>query len=87
MEFGFWSTLQQLIDSLDPLGEKNALRVKNHSIVCSRVFQPFSSRGTIETLLSVWRNLDTQNIVNLRILTERSKELLEPRLENIGLFK
>jgi hypothetical protein len=29
MEHGFWSTLQQLIDSLDPLGEKNALRVKN----------------------------------------------------------
>jgi hypothetical protein len=27
LEHGFWSTLQQLVDSLDPLGEKNALRV------------------------------------------------------------
>ena len=27
-EHGFFSTLQQLIDSLDPLGEKNALRVR-----------------------------------------------------------
>lgn len=27
LEHGFWLTLQQLIDSLDPLGEKNALRV------------------------------------------------------------
>jgi len=25
------------------------------------VFQPFSSRGTFETLLSVWRNLGTLN--------------------------
>ena len=28
-EFGFWSTFQQLIDSLDPLGEKYALKVLN----------------------------------------------------------
>ncbi len=34
------------------------------------VFQPLSSRRTFETLLSVWRNLDTQNSCNLRILTE-----------------
>ena len=32
LEHGFWSTLQQLIDSLDPLGEKNALRVRSSSI-------------------------------------------------------
>jgi len=31
------------------------------------VFQPFSSSGTIETLLSVCRNLDTQNSANLRL--------------------
>ncbi len=29
LEFGFWSTMQQLIESLDPLGEKHALRVIN----------------------------------------------------------
>jgi len=28
------------------------------------VFQPFSSRGTFETLLSIWLKLDTQNIAN-----------------------
>ena len=27
-EHGFWSTLQNLIESLDPLGEKNALKVR-----------------------------------------------------------
>lgn len=27
LEHGFWSTFQQLVESLDPLGEKNALRV------------------------------------------------------------
>ncbi len=36
-------------------------------------FQPFSSRGTFETLLRVWRTLDTQNGDNLRILTEPSE--------------
>jgi len=34
------------------------------------VFQPYSRRGTFETLLSILRNLDTQNIANIRILTE-----------------
>ena len=29
LEHGFWSTFQQLIDSLDPLGEKTALRVRD----------------------------------------------------------
>jgi hypothetical protein len=42
------------------------------------VFQPFSSRGTFQNLLSVWRNLDTQNSTNLWILREPSYELAEP---------
>jgi len=37
-------------------------------------FQPFSGRGTFETLLSIWRNLGTQNSANFRIITEPSKE-------------
>ncbi len=36
------------------------------------VFQPFSSRGTFQKLLSIWRNVDTQNSTNLRILGEPS---------------
>ncbi len=43
-----------------------------------RVFQPFSSRGTFETLLCVWQNLDTQNSGNLRIIREPCKDLVEP---------
>ncbi len=39
---------------------------------------PFSSRGTLEPLLNFWRNLDTKNSANLRILTEPCKELAEP---------
>jgi len=42
------------------------------------VFRPFSSRGTFQKLLSVWRNLDTQNSANLRILRE-------PRLKKTAL--
>ncbi len=35
-EFGFMSTFQQLIESLDPLGEKNALKVNGvfNNIMC-----------------------------------------------------
>jgi len=33
-------------------------------------FQPFSICRTFETFLSIWRNLDTQNNANLRILAE-----------------
>jgi len=56
------------------------------------VFQPFSSRGTFETLLSVWQNLDAQNSASLRILREPCKELMEPvgsaepRLKNTALM-
>ncbi len=56
------------------------------------VFQPFSSRGTFQKLLSVWRNLDTQNSANLRILREPSSERAEPlgsaepRLKNTGVW-
>ncbi len=39
------------------------------------VVQPFFSRGTFETLLSVWRNIDTQISADLRILAEPCKEL------------
>jgi len=52
----------------------------NISTFWSRVFQPFSTRGTFGTLLSVWRNLGTQNSANLRILTKPCKELAEPRV-------
>jgi hypothetical protein len=56
------------------------------------VFQPFSSLGTFETLLSDWRNLDNQSRADLRILRELSKELAEPlsstepRLKNTVLL-
>jgi hypothetical protein len=33
-------------------------------------FQPFSICRTFETLLSIWRNLETQNSANLSILAE-----------------
>ncbi len=29
---GFWSTWSQLVDSLDPFGEKNALKGKTHKL-------------------------------------------------------
>ena len=29
LKHGFWSTLQNLVESLDPLGEKNALKVSS----------------------------------------------------------
>ncbi len=60
-------------------------------IAKSRVFQLFLSRGTFETVLSIWQSPDTQNIANLRMLREPSKELVEPlgsaepRLKNTGL--
>jgi len=41
-------------------------------------FQPFSSRESFETLLSIWQNRDTHNNANLRILTEHSEEWVEP---------
>ena len=31
-QHGFWSTFQQLIESLDPLGEKNALKVISRDV-------------------------------------------------------
>jgi len=49
-----------------------------HSVVKSSVFQPFSSRGTLETLLNVWWNLDTKNNINFSILKERRKQWTEP---------
>ncbi len=39
------------------------------------VFQPFSSRGTFETILSIWLHLDTQNSTYMSILRELGKEL------------
>jgi len=51
----------------------------------------FTLIGTFETLLNFWRNLDTKNSANLRILTEPCKELAEhvgsadPRLKNSAL--
>ncbi len=55
------------------------------------VFQPFQSRGTFVTLLSLWRSLDNQKSDNFRILTEPNKEYAEPlgsaepRLINTGI--
>ena len=55
-------------------------------------FQPFSSRGTIETLLNFWRNLDTKNSANVRIFAE-CEELAEPvgsaepRLKNTAVYQ
>ncbi len=49
------------------------------------------SRGTFETILKFWRNLDTKISAYLMILTEPCKELAEPvgsaepRLKNTGL--
>ncbi len=42
------------------------------------VFQPFSSRGAFETILSIWRNRDTQNNIYMIIIRELREELLEP---------
>ncbi len=44
------------------------------------------SLGTFEILFSLWRNLDTQNRANLRILREPSKEWAEPWMKNTGLW-
>jgi len=50
------------------------MKIFLYASIAAFVFQPFSSLGTFETLLSVLRNLDTQNGANLRILTEPSEE-------------
>ncbi len=55
----------------------NIITNLNHAISPSMpynisVFQPFSSRGTLLKLLSIWRNLDTQNSANLMIIREPS---------------
>ena len=61
------------------------------STTYDNAFQPFSSRGTFETLLNFWRNLDTKNSTNMRIFAEPCKELAEPvgsaepRLKNTGI--
>ncbi len=43
LEHGFWSTFQQLVESLDPLGEKNALRVSFHGIQQVSCLIPFKN--------------------------------------------
>jgi len=54
-------------------------------------FSTFSSRGTFETILSIWQNLDTQNSTNMSILRKPFQELAEPlgyaelRLKNTDL--
>jgi len=63
-------------------GPMNKLLKQKAALLYCNGFQPFSSRGTFEMLLSVWRNLDTQNRAKLRILTEPKKDyrnLLGPR--------
>jgi len=59
--------------------------VSTDSIENRSVFQPFSSRGTFETLLSVWRNIDTQNSANLRILREPRLKTLVYRNKSKGI--
>jgi len=54
-------------------------------------FSTFSSRETFETIFSNWRNLDTQNSINMMILRELRKKLAVPlgsaesRLKNTAL--
>ncbi len=66
-----------------------SILIKFH--VKTSVFQPFSSRGTFETLLNLVWHLDTKISANLKILAEPCKDLAEivgsaePRLKNAGL--
>jgi len=62
-------------------------------IVYFSFFQPFSSRGTSQKFLIIWRNLNAPNSTIYSIFREPSKELAEPlgsaepRLKNTGIFK
>jgi hypothetical protein len=55
------------------------------------VFQPFSSGGTSQKFIIIWRNLNAPNSTIYRIFREPSKELAEPlgsaepRLKNTAL--
>jgi len=46
------------------------------------VFQPFSSRGTSQKFLIIWRNLNAPYSTIYSIFREPNKELAEPRLKN-----
>ncbi len=51
------------------------------------VFQPFSSRGTFETLLNLFRqNLNTKNNANLRILVEPWLKNTDVNTSKLNLF-
>ncbi len=56
------------------------------------VFQPFSSRGTFQKFLMIWRNLKASNSTIYSVFREPSKELAEPlgsakpRLKNTGVW-
>jgi len=60
-------------------------------LYCS-VFQPFSSRGTRQKFLIIWRNLNTPYGTIYSIFREPSKELAEPlgsaepRLKNTAVL-
>jgi len=62
------------------------------TIVYCSVFQPFSSRGTFQNFLMIWRNLNASNSTIYSVFREPSKELTEPlgsaepRLKNTGLL-
>jgi hypothetical protein len=55
------------------------------------VFQPFSSRGTSQKFINIWRNLNAPHSTIYSIFREPSKKLAEPlgsaepRLKNTGL--
>ena len=50
------------------------------------VFQPFSSRGTFQKFLMIWRNLNASNSTIQSVFREPSKEFAEPNtdLDNEG---
>jgi len=60
--------LQKSLKSLFNIYLSKMIKFVLVSVLYCSVFQPFSSRGTFETLLNLWRNLDTKNCANLRIL-------------------
>ncbi len=65
--------------------EKNAISFNCGSMLYRSAFQPFSSRGTSQEFLIMWRNLNTPYSTIYSIFREPSKELAEPRLKNTAL--
>jgi len=74
------------------LGHFYPLQMKsNKHFSLHSVFQPFSSRGTSQKFIIIWRNLNTPYSAIYSITREPSKELAEPlgsaeaRLKNTAL--